>query len=106
MKQSTVVNNDIINRFSAHLFWDVDRDKLDWNKHLAFIIERVLEYGLLADWKLLRSCVSVQEIAEYAKTFRQLDPRTLAFISAISQTPKDDFRCCTMKQSNPVHWNF
>lgn len=50
-----MTHDSIINQFSSHLFWDIDRDKLDWNKHRMYIVERVLEYGVLSDWKLLRS---------------------------------------------------
>ena len=41
-------------------------------------VERVLEYGLFSDWQLLRSRLSVTEIAKLAKQFRQLDTKTLA----------------------------
>lgn len=99
-------DNEIIGKFSSHLFWDTDREKLDMLQHHAFIIKRVLEYGLLEDWKFLRTRLSVQEIAEVSKGFRELDPKTLAFVSTISQTPKEAFRCYTTKQLNPPHWNF
>nr|WP_129732211.1 hypothetical protein [Parabacteroides goldsteinii] len=98
--------DNIINQFSPHLFWDIDRNKLDWNKHRAYIVERVLEYGTLSDWKFLRSYMSIDEIASFAKNFRQLDPKTLSFISTISNTPKEEFRCYITKQSIPQHWNF
>lgn len=101
-----MAHDSIINQFSSHLFWDIDRDKLDWNKHRMYIVERVLEYGVLSDWKLLRSCMSIEEITSFAKKIRQLDPKTLSFISTISHTPKEEFRCYTTKQSIPQHWNF
>ena len=41
-----------------------------------------------------------------AKGFRELEPRALAYLSAISQTPKEQFRCYTYQRSNPQHWNF
>lgn len=96
----------IIDQFSSHLFWDTDRSKLDWDKHKAYIVERVLEYGLLSDWRLLRQCLSIAEIAAVAKGLRQLDPKTLAFISTISNIPKEEFRCYTTTQSIPPHWHF
>jgi len=39
--------------FSDHLFWDVDKTQLDIDVSAAFVIERVLEYGLMKDWNLL-----------------------------------------------------
>ncbi|MFZ1075450.1 MAG: hypothetical protein WAN50_03695 [Minisyncoccia bacterium] len=35
------------------LFWDMDSDALDAEKHADAIIERVLNTGSLADWKWL-----------------------------------------------------
>lgn len=98
--------DNIIDKFSSHLFWDTDRDKLDWDKHRAYIVQRILEYGTLPDWKLLRSRMSIAEIALLAKNFRQLDPKTLSFISTISRIPQEEFRCYITKQSTPAHWNF
>lgn len=106
MEQSDNMVSNFIEKFSPHLFWDTDRSKLDWTKHRSYIVERVLEYGLFSDWQLLRSRLSVTEIAKLAKQFRQLDTKTLAFISAISNTPKEEFRCYNTKQSNQPHWNF
>ena len=40
-----------ISDFSPHLFWDVDRSKLDFEAHAAQIIKGTLEYGLMKDWK-------------------------------------------------------
>lgn len=96
---------ELLGKLSSHLFWDTDREKLDWEHHCAFIIKRILEYGTMADWNLLRTSISIAEIARIAQTFRDLEPRALAFISAISHTPKEQFRCYTTKQLNRQHWN-
>ena len=96
---------ECICKMSQHLFWDVDVDDLDFDTHKAYIVQRVLEYGLLEDWKLLKHQMGVAEIAEVCKTLRTLDPKALAFISLISKIPKTQFRCYTTKQSNPTLWN-
>lgn len=36
-------------------FWDANKDKLDANLHKKNIIERIINYGALADWKWLSS---------------------------------------------------
>lgn len=90
---------------SKHLFWDVDVKTLDLDKHKAYIVQRVLEYGMIEDWILLKHQLGIQDIAEVCKSLRTLDPKALAFISLISKTPKSDFRCYTTKQSSPTLWN-
>lgn len=95
-----------INMFSAHLFWDVQKRDIDLDKHSEYVIKRVLEYGLLEDWNLIRTYYGLAKITEAAKEMRDLEPRALAYISAISKTPKEQFRCYTYQQLNPQHWNF
>ena len=40
------------------LFWDTNPDSLDVEKHERAIIERVINYGTLADWRWIVSCYS------------------------------------------------
>lgn len=101
-----MVTDEYIKMFSDHLFWDVRREDLDLDKHAEYVIKRVLEYGLLSDWNLLRAYYGLSKIVEVAIGLRDLEPRALAYISAISKTPKEQFRCYTWQQSNPQHWNF
>lgn len=35
------------------LFWDVDKESLDVTNHQKSIVERVLNYGQLSDWRWL-----------------------------------------------------
>ncbi|MFP4556422.1 MAG: DUF6922 domain-containing protein [Bacteroidales bacterium] len=95
-----------ISQFSKHLFWDVDISTLSQNKNKPFIVKRVLEYGLLSDWLLLNKYMTISEIAEEAKALKELDCKTLSFISTISRQPRSSFRCYTTKHSTSQHWNF
>ena len=97
---------EYITRFSTYLFWDVNKDDLDMEKHSQYIIKRVLEYGMLQDWNIVKQYNGLGRIVEIDKVFRELEPLALAYLSAISQTPKEQFRCYTYQQSNPQHWNF
>jgi hypothetical protein len=99
-------NDRIINKFSKHLFWDVDRDTLDLEQDKAYIIKNVLEYGLIEDWKVIKESYGISVITREAMSFRNLDKKALSFISNISKTPKEDFRCYNYQQSIPPHWNF
>jgi hypothetical protein len=93
-----------VSGFSPHIFWDVNPENLSLERHFAFIVKRVLEYGLWEDWKILRNHYSIAEITEEVKKFRELDRRSLSFISTISKEPKEKFRCYTSRQSIPPHW--
>ena len=99
-------NNNIINNFSGHLFWDIDRDTLDIENDRAYIIKNVLEYGLIEDWKLINDYYGISIITRETKSFRELDKKALSFISSISKTQVKEFRCYNYQQSIPPHWNF
>jgi len=95
-----------INRFSTHLFWDVDNDVISVDNNLNFIIQRVLEYGHLNDWILIYRNLGVDRIVAIARELPYLDPKSLSFLSAISGIKKEKFKCYITKQSTPPHWNF
>ena len=95
-----------ISKLSPHLFWDVKAGELDMERNKPFIIKRVLEYGLWNDWLLIKEKYGLQTISIEAQRFRELDPKALAFISQLSEVPKEKFRCYTTRQLTNPHWNF
>jgi len=46
-------SKECLTQFSRNLFWDVDMSQLTMNAHSAYIIQRVLEYGQMNDWRLI-----------------------------------------------------
>lgn len=99
-------SNEIINRLSKHLFWDVNRSALNMDKNRAYIIKQVLEYGLMDDWRLIFNYYGIAQIAEETTCFRELDKKALSFVSFISKIPIEKFRCYNYQQLTPKHWNF
>lgn len=99
-------NNQIVNTLSSHLFWDVDISDIDKKKHSKYIITKVLKYGLYSDWKTIVKFYSLNMIIDVAVKMRELDKRTAAFLSIISNVPKNKFACYITEQSTPKHWNF
>lgn len=97
---------EILSKFSDHLFWDVDRKNVDMEQNASFMVQRVLEYGLLSDWIQLRSYYGIDRIAKEAMTLRSLEPRALSFIANLSKTKKEDYRCYILRQSNQQPWNY
>jgi len=92
-------------KFSKHLFWDVDADKLDIDKYSAFVLQRVLEYGLWTDWVQIRSYYSMETIKDIAMNIRTLDPKTLSYIALYTNTDKKAYRCYKLAQLHPTLWN-
>ena len=95
-----------LKNLSKHLFWDVSVIKLDSQKNKKQIIKRVLDYGLFRDWQIISNYYGINEIAKVALTIRDLDNKSISFISLLSKIPKEKFLCYTTKQLIPKHWNF
>jgi hypothetical protein len=95
-----------IMQLSPHLFWDVDREKIDFIKNKKWLVHRVLEYGLLKDWVLINKYYGIEEIAQIAVQLKDLDNKSMSFISVLSKIPKGKFLCYNTRQLKPGHWNF
>lgn len=91
---------------SSNLFWDVNANDIDIERHASFIVQRVLEYGLMEDWNYILSYYGISRILSLALRFRSLDPKALAFISVFTKTPRENFRCYTTTQLSQQHWSY
>lgn len=98
-------NEITINDFSPHLFWDVDKAIFDFEKHASFLSQRVIEYGKMEDWNLLKRLYGLEKIKEFALQFRTLDAVSLSFLSAIFRINQEEFRCYKHKQLVQNCWN-
>lgn len=94
-----------IEDFSKHLFWDVDLRSFDLQKHKKFMVERVLEYGMLKDWNLIKELYGKEEIKNISLNIRSLDAVTLSFLSTIFKIDKTEFRCYKHRQLMQNVWN-
>jgi len=100
----TEKTNIKVSDFSTHLFWDIDRTKLDFEKNKQTIIQKVLDYGLINDWKIIYNYYGIDEIANTMLNVRDLDEMSMNFIATLSNIPKEKFLCYTTKQLNRQHW--
>lgn len=98
-------SKECIEKLSKVLFWDIDMREADLDKYPSQYIQRVLEYGSLEDWRLIRSYYGLDKIVDVCKRLRTLDPICLSYICAISDTKKEEYRCFHFTQSFPTHWN-
>lgn len=81
-----------ISDFSPHLFWDVDLNGFDLDKHKEFMIERVLEYGMLQDWNNIKELYGKEVIKEVSLNLRNLSPVTVSFLSTIFKIDSKYFK--------------
>lgn len=97
-------NAEFISKLSPHLFWDIDNSTIELEKHLSFLIGRVVMYGDFKDWKYLTSFVSKNELKEHAILIRDLYPVSLNVLSIYLDIDKQNFRCFNYLQSPHSFW--
>ena len=98
--------NNIIDTFSKHLFWDVNKADIDIDKHAKYNINSILQYGFYEDWKILLKHYKLKTIVDIAIKNKHLDKKTASFIALISKIPINNFLCSSTKQLSQQHWNF
>lgn len=103
MSETATYNN--LCGLSQHLFWDIDPSKFDIDKDAAWIVQRVLEYGNMEDWRIIESRFGIDKIVSLALNFRSLDPVARSFLCFLSGIDKENFRCYRIAQLNPTPWN-
>lgn len=87
------------------LFWDIDYDHLDPEKHKRVIIERVLSYGNLQEFFFILGAYSPQTLKGEIKRLGYLDPKTISFVAGFFNISQKRLKCYTRKQSQEIHWD-
>ena len=93
-------------QLSNSLFWDVEFENIDVEKHSSFIIERVTNRGKWEEFQSLLSYYGHEKIKTVLLSVRYLDGKTLAFCSTYFGIPKNQFRCYKQKLLNHSHWHY
>ena len=76
--------------FSQNLFWDSEIDDIDFQKNKRYIIERVITRGKMADFQILLSIYSKEEIKNQLRKSKELDPKTQHFCSWYFDIPQNE----------------
>ena len=97
---------EIKSKFSENLFWGINLNDLDMEQHKVYILGRVLEFGKLNDWKLIRNYYGLDGIKRIGLEMRTMSPQALSFLSLITHTQENQFKCYTMLQSPDRPWHF
>ncbi len=64
------------------LFWDVDRQTLDEERHADFIIKLVLNFGDREDARWILARYGAERVAHVVDTARDIDPKSRSFWTA------------------------
>ncbi len=84
------------------IFWDVDHEKMDFDLRANFIIERVFERGDVQDIRNCRRYYGDNKVREALLNAKFLPETRMYLASAVINRPITEFRCYTLRQSNPT----
>lgn len=80
---------------SKGLFWDIDKDDLDFQEHSSYVIIRVAQRGSLEDYRKIEQFYGIELIKKALLNAPYLDEKTLSFFSFYLKVDKNEFRCST-----------
>jgi len=91
---------------SKQAFWDVDMDKIDYEKNAVHVVEKVIERGKAEDFTTLLKFYGFDKVKELALQALWLSDISMNFCCTLFKVKPTDFKCYEKKQLNQQHWNF
>ncbi len=91
---------------SKQAFWDVDFDKIDYEKHDRFVVEKVIERGKHQDFLNILKFYGFKRVKTLALNAVWLSDSSINFCCTLFHVNPTDFKCYEKKQLNRAHWNF
>jgi hypothetical protein len=98
--------SSLISNLTPHIFWDVDIKTIDLEKNGVFVLQRILQYGLLKDWLLIKSVLGSDKLKSIAVKIPSLDDVSISFLSNLLHIEKSEFKCYKNRQSNQNYWSY
>ncbi|TFF39114.1 DUF6922 domain-containing protein [Mucilaginibacter psychrotolerans] len=89
---------------SKQAFWDVDMDKIDYEKHALYVMEKVINRGSLEDIISVKKFYGDDKIKKEIVNASWLGDKEIYFCCAIFNLEPADFKCYIKKQLNPQLW--
>ncbi|MCL2283749.1 MAG: hypothetical protein FWC26_10595 [Fibromonadales bacterium] len=84
---------ELLQKLSKHLFWDCDISALNEKDDKKIILERVFTRGSEEDEMAVFSYYKKKDIKNTIIEIRNLDKKTLNYLSVILEVPKKAFKC-------------
>jgi len=88
-------------KLSESLFWDSEPRTIDFDNNARYVIEKVVSRGKFSDWLEIKRYYGLEKIKECALRLRDLNPKTISFLSLVLDVPREEFKCYKLRQLNP-----
>lgn len=87
----------MIPQFSDYLFWDVNRSKIDFQKHKALFIRRAFEIGTLDDLTEAIVFYGRDSVRDTLLSANSLQTNAVDLAKVLFHVKATDFKCYTSK---------
>lgn len=91
---------------SNSAFWDVDFEKIDFEKHARFVLEKVFNHGSWSDQVAVLNFYGFERVKNEVIRIAYLRPTVVSFLSALLEIPKSTFQCYISKPLHQLHWDY
>ena len=97
-----MINPADIIHLSKQAFWDVDMEKLDYEKNADYIIGKVFDNGSMEDIMEITAWYGDDKVAKALMDTPYLKEITMVLASKFFNIPISSFKCSTTKQYHPI----
>ncbi|MEO8820579.1 MAG: hypothetical protein ABI267_04910 [Ginsengibacter sp.] len=97
-----MINPADIIHLSKQAFWNVDMEKLDYEKNADYIIAKVFDNGSMEDIMEITAWYGDDKVAKALMDAPYLKEITLVLASKFFNIPISSFKCSTTKQYHPI----
>ena len=91
---------------NKRLFWDVNTEKLNLEKDICFILERILNAGTYENFKEIIELYGYNKLKNKVVKSNNLSNKALNFASFFFSISKNQFKCYSKKLLNRELWNY
>jgi hypothetical protein len=95
-----------VNNISKLPFWDVNFEKIDFEKDKTFVIAKAMNYGGMNDFKATLSFYGKDIVKQEIVKATDLSKEVLNFMCFYFKLKKEDFVCYNRRQSVHQLWDY
>ncbi len=86
------------------LFWEFKYDAIDWQRHHATVIERVIERGAEQEWEEIIRFYRKEKVVQTLQEVNYLPNEIITKVCHYFNLNPKQLKCYLRKQSVPRHW--
>ena len=80
-------------QFLSPLFWEIKPEEILLVEYVAYVVERIIEYGDDRAISWLLGAFAREEIVAVVKSSRRISPNTATLWSLVLDIPKEEVKC-------------